>query len=176
MIFLIWCMFHHLLVTLLSTFFVQTEIYISWSILVELHKWYPDYSWAFQELHNQPWCCSILLQLMKKKLCGFRFLMEMEPGLEPFSKFFLKKKLLAHGTLLHFRWTAPKGPMNWIIHVGDWKSQLQHPSLSTPGLHPCDARYTSFATCSTLVSLIKWSNNTVKIERVSSLSFHFQCR
>ena len=33
---------------------------------------------------------------------------------------FLKKKLLAHGTLLHFRWTAPKGPMNWIIHVGDW--------------------------------------------------------
>ena len=32
----------------------------------------------------------------------------------------LKKKLLAHGTLLHFRWTAPKGPMNWIIHVGDW--------------------------------------------------------
>lgn len=151
MLLFIWCMFHHLLVTLLSTFFVQTEIYISRSILVELHKWYPNYSWAFQELHNQPWCCSILLQLMKKKL-------------------------LAHGTLLHFRWTAPKGPMNWIIHVGDWKSQLQHPSLSTPGLHPCDARYTSFATCSTLVSLIKWSNNTVKIERVSSLSFHFQCR
>ena len=119
MLLFIWCMFHHLLVTLLSTFFVQTEIYISRSILVELHKWYPNYSWAFQELHNQPWCCSILLQLMKKKLCGFRFLMEMEPGLEPFSYFF-KKKLLAHWTLLHFRWTAPKGPMNWIIHVGDW--------------------------------------------------------
>ena len=151
MLLFIWCMFHHLLVTLLSTFFVQTEIYISRSILVELHKWYPNYSWAFQELHNQPWCGSMLLQLMKKKL-------------------------LAHGTLLDFRWNARKGPMNWIIHVGDWKSQLQHPSLSTPGLHPCDARYTSFATCSTLVSLIKWSNNTVKIERVSSLSFHFQCR
>ena len=151
MLLFIWCMFHHLLVTLLSTFFVQTEIYVSRSILVELHKWYPNYSWTFQELHNQPWCCSILLQLMKKKL-------------------------LAHGTLHHFRWTAPKGPMNWIIHVGDWKSQLLHPSLSTPGLHPCDAWYTSFATCSTLVSLIKWSNNTVKIERVSSLSFHFQCR
>ena len=58
----------------------------------------------------------------------------------------------------------------------DWKSQLQHPSLSTSGLHPCDARYISFATCLTLVSLIKWSNNIVKIERVSSLSFHFQCR
>ena len=85
MLLFIWCMFHHLLVTLLSTFFVQTEIYISRSILVELHKWYPNYSWAFQELHNQPWCCSILLQVMKKKLCGFRFLMEMEPGLEPFS-------------------------------------------------------------------------------------------
>ena len=151
MLLFIWCMFHHLLVTLLSTFFVQTEIYISRLILVELHKWYPDYSWTFHELHNKPWCCSILLQLMKKKL-------------------------LAHGALLHFRWTAQKGPMNWIIHVGDWKSQLQHPSLSTPGLHPCDARYTSFATCSTLVSLIKWSNNTVKLERVSSLSFHFQCR
>ena len=92
-----------------------------------------------------------------------------------FLKKFLKKKLLAHGTLLHFRWTAPKGPMNWIIHVGDWKSQLQHPSLSTPSLHPCDARYTSFATCTTLVSLIKWSNNIVKIERVSSLSFNFKC-
>ena len=95
MLFFIWCMFHHLLVTLLSTFFVQTEIYISCLILVQLHKWYPNYSWSFHELHNQPWCCSILLQLMKKKL-------------------------LAHGTLLHFRWTAPKGPMNWIIHVGDW--------------------------------------------------------
>ena len=95
MLLFIWCMFHHLLVTLLSTFFVQTEIYISCSILVELHKWYPNYSWAFQELHNQPWCCSILLQLMKEKL-------------------------LAHGALLHFRWTAQKGPMNWIIHVGDW--------------------------------------------------------
>ena len=150
MLLFIWCMFHHLLVTLLSTFFVQTEIYISRLILVELHKWYPNYSWTFHKLHDQPWCCSTLLQLMKK--------------------------LLAHGTLLHFRWTAPKGPMNWIIHVGDWKSQLQHPSLSTPGLHPCDAWYTLFATCSTLVSLIKWSNNTVKIERVSSLSFHFQCR
>ena len=138
--------------------------------------------------------------------------------------FLKKKKLLAHGTLLHFGWTAPKGPMNWIIHVGDWchpfydgvyciygshhevcsflvwpfakdppcwscmlpqkhqgedrdwKIHLQHPSLSTTGLHHCDARYTSFATCSTLVPLIKWSNNTVKIERVSSLSFHFQCR
>ena len=38
MVLFISCMFHHLLVTLLSTFFVQTEIYISRSILVELHK------------------------------------------------------------------------------------------------------------------------------------------
>ena len=38
---------------------------------------------------------------MKKKLCGFRFLMEMEPGWSPFLKK-KNKKLLAHGTLLHF--------------------------------------------------------------------------
>ena len=29
-----------------------------------------------------------------------------------FLKKYMKKKLLAHGTLLYFRWTAPKGPMN----------------------------------------------------------------
>ena len=28
---------------------------------------------------------ALFLKKMKKKLCGFRFLMEMEPGLEPFS-------------------------------------------------------------------------------------------
>ena len=122
MLLFVWCMFHHLLLVSHPPFHlfcanrdIHFTLDLSW-----LHKWYPNYGWTFHVLHNQPWCCSILLQLMRKKLRGFRFLMEMEPGLEAFSLRKMKKKLLAHGTLLHFRWIAQKGHMNWIIHIGDW--------------------------------------------------------